>query len=202
MRARHPVVYTAGHMSIFEYVAVLTSIIIGLGMAHLLRGVAGLIQHPDKAKIYWVHLCWVGYLFFTLVFWWWWEFRLNTIETWTFQLYLFVVFYAFTLFLASALLFPASLESYEGYKGYFYSRRAWLFGLVGLTYVVDLIDSLMKGQTYFMSLGMEYLIVSLVQLSLCVVAMLTSNERYHAAFAVAMLAYQLSWAFRMFETIA
>ena len=80
--------------------------------------------------------------------------------------------------------------------------RAWLFGLVGLTYVVDLIDSLMKGQTYFMSLGMEYLIVSLVQLSLCVAAMLTSNERYHAAFAVAMLAYQLSWAFRMFETVA
>ena len=79
-------------MDIFEYVAVLTSIIIGLGITHLLRGVAGLIQHPDQHRIYWVHLVWVGYLFFTLIFWWWWEFRLGTIETWTFYLYLFVVF--------------------------------------------------------------------------------------------------------------
>ena len=62
-------------MDIFEYVAVLTSIIIGLGITHLLRGVAGLIQHPDQHRIYWVHLVWVGYLFFTLIFWWWWERR-------------------------------------------------------------------------------------------------------------------------------
>ena len=46
-------------MDIFEYVAVLTSIIIGLGITHLLRGVAGLIQHPDQHRIYWVHLIWV-----------------------------------------------------------------------------------------------------------------------------------------------
>ena len=40
-------------MDIFEYVAVLTSIIIGLGIAHLLRGVARLIQHPDTEPVYW-----------------------------------------------------------------------------------------------------------------------------------------------------
>ena len=113
-----------------------------------------------------------------------------------------MVFFAFTLFLASALLFPDSLEGYEGYKDYFYSRRGWLFGLVGLSYLLDLIDSLVKGQEYFMSLGMEYLITTLVQLALCVLAMVTSNERYHAVFAISMLAYQLSWAFRMFETVA
>ena len=49
-------------MDIFEYVAVLVSIIIGLGMAHLLRGLVRIIQHPGRHPAYWVHLGWVGYL--------------------------------------------------------------------------------------------------------------------------------------------
>jgi predicted phage tail protein len=43
-------------MGIFEYVAVLTSIIIGLGIAHLLQGVARMIQRQDTEPVYWVHL--------------------------------------------------------------------------------------------------------------------------------------------------
>ena len=80
-------------MDLFEYISVLTSIIIGLGMAHLLRGLAGLVQHPGRDKVYWVHLVWVGYMFFNMVFFWWWEFSLGKIETWFFQDYLFIVFF-------------------------------------------------------------------------------------------------------------
>ncbi len=189
-------------MGIFEYVAVLTSIIIGLGITHLLRGVAGLIQHPEQQRVYWVHLVWVAYLFFTLIFWWWWEFRLGTIETWTFHLYLFVVVYAFNLFLACALIFPASLSGYRDYKDYFYSRRRWLFGLIAFSYLLDVFDTLLKGVDYFHSLGLEYPVSTLVQLSLFVVAMVVRNERFHAVFALAMLAYQVSWALRMFGTAA
>jgi hypothetical protein len=188
-------------MDMFEYIAVLTSIIIGLGMAQLLRGVAGLIQLPDKSPVYWVHLCWVGYMFFTLVFWWWWEFRLGGIEAWTFKIYFFVVFYAFVMFLVCALLFPVNLEYYKDYRRYFYSMRRWLFGLLALTYAMDWIDSLLKGLDYFLNLGPEYLITSVAQLSFCLVAMWTRNERYHAIFAVGMFAYQISWALRIYDTL-
>ena len=44
-------------MGIFEYVAVLTSIIIGLGITHLLPGVARLIQYPKEEPVDRVHLC-------------------------------------------------------------------------------------------------------------------------------------------------
>ena len=189
-------------MDIFEYTAVLTSIIIGLGIAHLLRGIAGLIQHPEQARVYWIHLLWVGYLFFTLVFWWWWEFRLGTLEAWTFQIYLFVVMYAFLLFLASALLFPVSMEGYAGFRDYFYSRRRWFFGLVALTYIVDVGDTLIKGQGHLAALGSEYVLTSLLQFALCLVAMWTRNARFHGTFAIAMFAYQVSWALRAFETVS
>jgi len=188
-------------MEMFEYVAVLTSIIIGLGIAHLLHGMARLIQHPDQDRAYWVHLTWAFYMFLTTVFWWWWEFRLEGVEVWTFQLYLFVLLYAVLLFLLCALLFPASLEGYDGFKGYFYSRRAWFFGIGACIEVVDLGDTLLKGTEYFASLGPEYVASVAIQIPMFVVAMRTKNERFHAVFAVVMVLYQLSFALRMFQTV-
>ena len=96
-------------MDLFEYISVLTSIIIGLGIAHLLRGVARLVQHPGRHRTWWVHLVWVGYMFFQMTFWWWWEFNLNTLDLWHFEDYLFVLLYAVVLYLCCALLFPDDL---------------------------------------------------------------------------------------------
>jgi len=39
-------------MEIFAYVAVLTSIIVGLGIAHLLQGTARLLQDPEEGRPY------------------------------------------------------------------------------------------------------------------------------------------------------
>ena len=50
-------------MDAFEYISILTSIIIGLGMAQLLLGVSRIIQHPEDARPYWVHLSWVLTMF-------------------------------------------------------------------------------------------------------------------------------------------
>ena len=58
------------------------------------------------------------------MFWWWWEFRLGDVGVWTFQLYLFVVLYAVLMFLTASILFPDSLEEYDGYRDYFYSRKS------------------------------------------------------------------------------
>lgn len=189
-------------MEIFEYIAVLTSILIGLGMAHLLRGLVRLIQHPDRHPVYWVHLGWVVYLFFTLVFWWWWEFRLGALETWTFLVYIYVVFYAFLMFVVSALLFPDDLGDYGDYKTYFFARRGWFYGLLALTNVVDLGDSLLKGMDHFMNLGMEYYVATSLQIGLSVAAMFVRNERYHQVLVVTFVIYQVSWAVRMFEVVA
>ena len=189
-------------MEIFEYVAVLTSIIIGLGMAHLLRGVVRIIQHPDRYRVYWVHLGWVVYMFFQLVFWWWWEFRLGELPQWTFFIYLFVIFYAFLIFCASALLFPEDLEGYDGFKGYFYSRRAWFFGLLVTGGVVDVFDTLLKGDEHFSALGTEYLLMLAVINGSQLAAIFVRNERYHVLLMIGCVAYQVSWAVRTFWTVA
>ena len=188
-------------MELFEYIAVLTSIIIGLGITQLLQGFARLVQHRDQGKVYWVHLSWVMYMFLTTVFWWWWEFRLEKVAEWTFTLYVFVILYAVLIYLLCAFLFPNNFSDYGGPKGYFYSKRAWFFGLLALTNLVDLCDTLLKGPEYFASLGFEYPLVTGLKTVLAAAAMFSKNEKYHAAVAIAFLLYQSSWAMRPFYTV-
>lgn len=192
-------------MQMFEYISVLTSIVIGLALTHLMQGIAGLIQHPDRARIWWVHLVWVAYMFLSTIFWWWWEFRLQRIETWTFSLYVFVTFYAFYIYLICALLFPRDLEGYEGYQDYFLSRRKWFFGLLVGWSAVDLLDTAIKNTRdtdYLGSLGAEYLVSLLVLTLGAVVGLVSRRPTIHAVIAISFFAYQVTWALRLFYTIS
>ena len=188
-------------MELFNYVMVLVSIIIGLAITHLLKGVARVVQHPGRDKIYWIHLVWVGNAFLGAVFFWWWEFRLAE-QAWTFQLYLFVLFYAVLIYLRSAILFPLDLEGYDGFRDYYYSRRGWGFGLAALQVAVDVIDTLLKGMAYFTSLSVGYPIASAVLFLLFVIAAITRNERFHGAFGISLLLYQLYIAQSLYSQLS
>jgi hypothetical protein len=188
-------------MGVFEYVSVLTSIVVGLGIAHLLTGVATIVQHPGRQKAYWVHLMWVAFMFFQAIYFWWWEFALNSLEVWTLQVYLFVLFYAFVIYLLCALLFPSDLDDYSGYEDYFISRRAWFLGLMAAYFLIDFWDTWLKGADYFASLGLEYPIAQGLIIAGCLVGIATANRRFHAGFALLLLVYNVSWAFRYYDTI-
>jgi len=188
-------------MDMFSYVMVLASVIIGLGMTHLLQGVGAIVQHPRREKVYWVHLLWVAAIFLRAIFWWWFEFRLSKTAEWTFTLYLFVLGYAVLIYLWCALLFPRDLQGYDGFKDYFYSRRQWLFGLIVVGQAVDLADTLLKGMAHFRSLGPSY-VFALVGVSLLlIIGMRTRNERYHGALAIFSVVYLVAYPLLVFDTI-
>jgi len=182
-------------VGIFEYISVLTSIIVGLGMAHLLRGLAGLVQHPGRHPVYWVHLVWVATMFFNMIFFWWWEFSLAAMEVWQFQNYLFIVGYAVVLYLLCALLFPSDLEGYSGFREYFLSRRAWFFGLFGFSLVIDVYDTWLKGAEHFNSLGLEYKVFVATNLLAVFFGGVSKRSGVQAVVAVVVFLYQIRWAF-------
>lgn len=188
-------------MDLFEYISVLTSIIIGLGIAQLLRGVARLVQHPGRHRNWWVHLLWVGYMFFQMTFWWWWEFNLNTLDLWHFEDYMFVLIYAVMLYLCCALLFPEDLSDYDGWESYLMSRRGWFFGLLASTNVIDVYDTWLKGAEHFERAGTEYLILTVTTFSGFVAAAITTNRTYHKIFVLAGFAYQVYWALSFIGTL-
>jgi hypothetical protein len=184
----------------FDYVMVLASVIIGLGVTHLLTGVAVIVQHPDRPKVYWIHLTWVAATFLRAIFWWWFEFGFSA-ASWTFALYFFVLSYALLIYLWCALLFPKDLAGYDGYKDYFYSRRAWFFGVGLLANLADIPDTFLKGTRHLLALGPFYFVGQAVMITLFVTALRTRNERFHAFFALYAVAWLLIYPLTNFFTV-
>ena len=68
-------------MSPFEYAMVLISIIVGLGITHILSSLASAV-HPLRGdgppvQLEVTYLSWVGFVFVWLVTFWWFEFKWN-----------------------------------------------------------------------------------------------------------------------------
>src|SRR5205085_4978186 len=116
-----------------------------------------------------------------------------------FELFAFVLGYAFLFCLLATMLIPNDIDDYEGYGDYFISRRRWFFGLLALTIPVDLVDTFAKGPSYVASLGMEYP-ARLVALGLlCAICIWTRNRRVQTALAALYLIYYLSWILRWYR---
>jgi hypothetical protein len=99
------------------------------------------------------------------------------------------------------LLFPKDLAGYEGYEDYFYSRRAWFFGVGLAADLADIVDTLAKGVGHFLALGPLYLIGQVVLITLFVTALRTRNERFHAVFAIYAIAWLLIYPLTNFDTV-
>ena len=188
-------------MDVFLHVKVLLSMILGLGVAHLLRGVARIVQHPRKYRIYWVHLVWVLFLFLYLILFWWWEFFLEKVAQWTFPLYFFIAIYATLLYLLCSLIFPDEMDEYDGYRGYFYSRRQWIFSVMTLLFIADIIDTFIKGAEYRAHLGLFYGIRTAIYILLSAFAVKIRSPRYHAVFATVALAGEAWTILKLYLTI-
>jgi len=185
----------------FEYVVVLTGVIIGLAVAHLMQGVAKIVEQPKRVRIWWVHLVWVAQMGLLCMFWWWFEFRLRLIGSWTFQLYAFVLGEAFLLYLQCAFLFPHDLNAHQSFKEYFLARRRWFFGLILANLAIDMLDTWAKCSVYFASLGLEYPITRVVLALLCIAAILSPRERVQGAIVVLVFGYQLSLIARFYDVV-
>jgi hypothetical protein len=191
---------TADPTQLFTHLRILMGTVIGLGMARMLIGFAGIIQHPGRARLSATHLLWAGSTFLTLIQFWWWEFALFTVQSWTFGAFVFLIAYCTALFMLCVLLFPDDIKEYTGYEDFFMSRRAWFFGLFAVTIVFDIFDSGLKGWDYLHQLDLEYMIQVPVSLMLCGIAIFTRNRKYHLVFAIAQILYQFSWIERLFYT--
>ena len=186
---------------VYVYIRTVMSIIISLSLARLLTGLAGFVQSPGKHRVYWVQLGWVLSMFLFIIHFWWWEYRLGSLAVINFGVYLFLICFCCLFFFLCVVLFPTTADDYGGYEEYFISRRRWFFGLLAVTYAVDLADTVLKGGTYFHSLGLEYPIRNIVYILLCIAAAITANRRFHAAFVTVGLLYQIGWIFRLYDVL-
>lgn len=172
-------------MEAFPHIRIILGMILSLSLATILKAGVKFIQHPHRAKPYWVHLSYAFFIFLELLLFWWWERKLSEIVHWTFPAYFFTVCYILSFYGLASLLFPDDIKDYRDYEDYFYSRRKWFFGLLAVTNLLDIADTLLKGIEHFKSLNAPYyLTMNMADVALCLVAMRTGNKRFHSGLII------------------
>ncbi|MEM9173395.1 MAG: hypothetical protein AAGA84_11905 [Pseudomonadota bacterium] len=154
-------------MSHFEYVAVMMSIIMGLGIIRLLSSLDSVFS-KDR---YWPHALWVFSLFWLHVQNWWglWELRQVTFNV---LIYSVLICYASVLYLSAVALTNRSGDDVS-WKTHFYAQRRWFFGAL---FLVVLIGTLMTRFLLGASLLHPYRLIQFSCLAMAALAFFRSHE--------------------------
>jgi hypothetical protein len=130
-------------MKPFEYLAVLVSIILGLGVTQIITGVAHFIHTGNKVKVYWPHLLMIIIVFLFHLQEWWVFYEYNDIQSWRMSTFLFVLLYPISLFVQARLLFPFdNFEEETDLKHFYYENYRYYFLLIAIQAVLSMIDNM------------------------------------------------------------
>jgi len=190
-------------MDQFEYVMVLVSIIIGLGITHVLFGLSGIVDRLSRRTVRLelsiAHATWLGFCFAWMIMFWWWEYRfVSRVSDWTVGLYLFLVGYSITLFLLSAILVPRSWEGVDSLKEYFLERRAWFYSLLLLATTMDFFDAYLKGGLdYIYGQGVFVWMYWLLSVPAAIVGIGSTRLRVHDVMGTFFLGAQIFLGFEI-----
>lgn len=187
-------------MSQFEYLAVLVSIVTGLGIVHLLSGVTHFITAKGRWSPYWVHLVWTWNVFHYLVFFWWFVWRWTAVKEWRLTLFLFILLYAVVVYLLCAVLFPPGEEQTD-FRTLYFQNRAWFFGLWILLMVIDVVDTKLKEQYGLSAFGVIDVIVWSVSIVGSLIAAVSKSHRIHAVWAMGFFLMMSVFEYLNFGTL-
>ena len=167
-------------MSRFEYLSVLISIVIALGMSEIASTWSRLLRARARVDFYWLHSFWTVFMVLMMVQFWWgfWEFR--EVESWSFPGLVAVVTESLVLVLAAMALLP---EPDQGgnidLRSYYFAQCRVVFTLGALLLLLlTVVDALVGGQPF---LHLENA-VRLPAIILTASAALFVNERFHVLF--------------------
>jgi len=180
-------------MGIFEYLGVLISVILGLGITHLAVGASKLVQYRDQCKPYVPHSLWaIAILVYILIIWWgmyWWSNHTN----WSAFEFLFITLYALTLFFLSALLFPHDMDRDIDLEVYFFKQRRWFFSAMIVAWLLDIPETLSKGDAGLRDVPTAYGFFIAGHMGIAAVGLITENRAVHFALPIVWLISVLAY---------
>jgi hypothetical protein len=130
-------------MDRFSYLSVFISLILGLGVAHLLTGAATLIRSRREVRLWWPTLLWMGTTFLIQVQTWWAMFTLRSVEQWSFAGFMIVLLQPVAIFMMAALIVPRAIagEPIDLREDYYREFR-WFFSALLLALIASLAKNL------------------------------------------------------------
>ena len=117
-------------MSSFEFISILMSIIIGLGVTNLLAGTGRAFYRRRQNPMDEVHVVFTAATLLVLVLNWWVAFKWNSEVVWSFDKFLALIVWTIALYMLTIFLYPPDLSQEEEHRGRFQQNRAgyyWAF---------------------------------------------------------------------------
>ncbi len=155
-------------MNAFEYVTVLISIILGLGITQILTGIANLIHKSDRVRVYWPHILWMLFVLILHIQEWWVTYELKSYQPWRLPTFLFVMAYPVNLFILARMLFPYSLKGKViDLKMFYYGHYQKIFlifiisATLSITYNIFILEMGLKTQVLQILLASSFLLIAL-----------------------------------------
>ena len=122
----------------FDYLSVLISIVLGLGLTELLSNVHRLVQARDRVTFHWLPVLWGVLVFVMLVQWWWAAFGLHQQLEWNFFFFLLILLIPVLMYLAAASVLPTvESEQTVDLRAYYFSIHHWFFWIVATTSLLE-----------------------------------------------------------------
>jgi hypothetical protein len=183
----------------FNYLAVLISIILGLGIAQLLSGFGRWIEQRSSFRAYGPAMAWTAMLLLIHIQGWWSMFGMRHHANWTFIQFCIVLLQPITLFLLATLVLPGANAPELDLRSNYFAQRRWFFGLLMALLVVSVVKDLaLNGELPDpANLAFHGLLFAT-----SLVAIATENEAFHRFLAytsLAMIAVYISLLFARLE---
>lgn len=186
-------------MEPFEYLSVLISIVLGLGLTQLLSGFGRWLEHRKTVKPYFPSIVWAALLFLVHIQTWWAMFGLRHWDNWSFVQFLMVLLQPSVLFLLAVLIFPGAGSNDVDLRENFFFQRRWFFGLLLGLLVLSISKDIVREHSLPSPQNMMFHgILSAVT----IVGLLSASDRVHKAISACALVIVLVYIGLLFGQLA
>jgi hypothetical protein len=167
-----------------EYLSVLVSIIVGLGVSHLLAGVGRMVVARRLVRLYWVSLAMAAVVFLAHVQWWWSTIYSGEHLADNFFGFVFFLLAPVALYLLAVLVLPDfdDLTGPVSLRDHYYANHRWFYGVGAL---LPLLNALRNVFIEGAPVWNEDRPFELLGFLLMLGGAIVRSPRYHAFLAVA-----------------
>lgn len=171
-----------------EYLSVLVSIIVGLGLSHLLASVGKLLSRRRRVRVYLPAVASAALVFLAHVQFWWGSFDFGERIESNFFAFLVFLLTPILLYLIAVLVLPELDQDESGevsLREHYYEARPWFYGLAALIPVATAVRNAGFQGDPFWNADRPFEAVFLL---IALAGALTGSERVHRVIPFAMLA--------------
>lgn len=179
-------------MQPFEYVVVLTSLILGLGIAQILMGVSDIISHWKQIKFSLPHSIYILVVFLIHIQEWWINYQYSKeLTTWALPVVLSILIFPILLFLQARMLFPSgSRDNENDLDAYFKNQWRWLYSIGALTVIVSIWHNIFLSNIPVMQ---QLHLILYILIYIVIIISNVKNQTVHIIFTTLQLIGQIAF---------